>query len=83
MNTPPSSSVTTLAHAFNTPTKVTEFDYTPSYCICQNSSHAFYPHLVHVPISWLSKWPHFEMAFCWTFSAHPQYSNILHTCQPS
>jgi hypothetical protein len=37
----------------------------------------------YVPISWQSKWPHFEMATCWTLSKHPQGSHILHTCQPS
>jgi hypothetical protein len=38
------SSITTMfAHIFNTPTKVTKFGCTPSYCIFQNSSNTFLP----------------------------------------
>jgi len=36
----------------------------------------------HVPISRQSKWPHLEMASCWTLSEHPPCSHIWHTCQP-
>ncbi len=39
----PSSSSTTLAQAFSTPTKVTESSCTPSCCIHQNISRAFCP----------------------------------------
>jgi hypothetical protein len=39
----PSSSATTHAHAFSTPTKVTESSCTLSCCICQNRSSAFCP----------------------------------------
>ncbi len=38
-----SLSVTMLAHAFNTPIKVTTFGYTSLYCIRWNNSNAFYP----------------------------------------
>ncbi len=57
----PSLSATMLAHAFNSPTKVTELGCTPSCCICQNSSIASCPWLhftcpntmaVQVTISW-------------------------------
>jgi len=44
----PSSSATKLAHAFTTPTKVTESGFTPSCCICENSSSAFCP-CAHFP----------------------------------
>ncbi len=37
------SIATMVAHAFSTPTKVTEFGHTPSCCICWNSSSAFCP----------------------------------------
>jgi hypothetical protein len=40
----PSSRAITLAHAFNTPTKVAKFDYTPC-CISQNKLNAFCPWL--------------------------------------
>jgi hypothetical protein len=40
----PSSRAITVAHAFNTPTKVTKFDYTPS-CISWNNLSAFCPWL--------------------------------------
>ncbi len=40
-------------------------------------------HILHVPIPWQSKWPHFELASCWTLSKHFQWSHILRTCQPS
>ncbi len=39
----PSSSATKLAHAFSTPTKVTESDLKPCCCICWNSSNSFWP----------------------------------------
>ncbi len=39
----PSSSATTLAHAFSTPTKVTVSGCKHSCCICQNRSNAFCP----------------------------------------
>jgi len=41
----PSSRAITMAHAFNTPTKVTKFDYTPSSCISWNNLSAFCPWL--------------------------------------
>jgi hypothetical protein len=40
-------------------------------------------HIAHVPISWQSKCPHFEMASRATLSKHPQCSHILYTCPPS
>jgi hypothetical protein len=80
-----SSSAPKLAHASNTSTKVTEVGRTHSCCICQNSSCALFSclHFVCPSIIWHSKWPHLEMASCWTFSKHPQGSRILHTCQPN
>ncbi len=75
----PSSIATMLAHAFSTPTKVTESGCTPSCCICWNSPSAFWPHFRCANIMVL-QWPHFEMASCWTISKHPQCSHILHTC---
>ncbi len=81
----PSSRATMLAHAFSTPTKVTEFGH-PHFPVAfvevvpLPSALAL---ISYVPISWQSKWPHFEMATCWTLSKHPQGSHILHTCQPS
>jgi hypothetical protein len=41
----PSSRAITLAHAFNTPTKVTKFDYTRYCCIFQNNLSVFCPWL--------------------------------------
>jgi hypothetical protein len=71
-----------LAHAFNSPTKVTELGCTPSCCICQNSSIASCP-LPHFtcPIPGWSKWQYLEMKFSWTLSKHSPCSHILHTCQ--
>ncbi len=39
----PSSSTTTLAHAFSTPTKVAELGHTGSCCCCQHSCSVFWP----------------------------------------
>ncbi len=61
---------TTLAHAFSTPTKVTEFGSTLSCCICQNAF-CTCPHFT-CPISLCSNWPRLEMACCWTLSKCPQ-----------
>ncbi len=66
----PLQRATTLAYAFSTPTKVTEFGSTPSCCICQNA-YCTWPHFM-CPISSCSNWPHLEMACCWTLPKCPQ-----------
>jgi hypothetical protein len=54
-----------LAHAFNTPTKVTRFGSKPSCCTCQNSSSAFRP------------WPYFTCANTMTFQVTTSQDGIL------
>jgi len=67
-----SSRATMLANAFSTPTNITEFGHISSCCICWNNSIAFHLCLhSHVPISWQSKLPHFEMVSCWTLFKQP------------
>ncbi len=80
----PSSKATTLAHAFNTPTKARKFGYTLSYYICQNNFNNFcpFPHFM-CPNIMAFKWLHLKMASYWTFSKHLPCSHTLHTCQTS
>jgi len=72
----PSSSATRLAYAFSTTTKV---DSTLSCWICQNASSAFCPcaRFTCPDIMVVPKWPHPEIATCWTLSEHPPCSPHL------
>jgi len=66
----PSSIATMLAHAFSTPTKVTESGtHLPVAFVEIVQVPSALAHISHVPLSWCSKWPHFEMASCWTLQA--------------
>ncbi len=80
----PTSITITLAHAFSTPTRVTESGCTPHVAFVGIVPvPSVLPHISHVPLSQRSKLPCCEMASCWTLSKHPPCSHILHTCQPS